>query len=269
MKSLFTKTAIAITLMASFTSTALYAHDNSCDVDLDASLTINKNTLEFFDKKDRTLYKIIDNKTLIIDGKLIDLNSKQQALVYDYSMSIRTLVPEVKDIALEGVDLALEGVGLVFDELLGEENEVGAELIEELSALKEEISTRFSMDHDFTIGADGLNGDEFLGDEFEDRIESAVEKAVMSSMGSLLVAVGQEMLFSNGDTDAFETRMENFGETIENEMEGRAEKIELKAEKLCLSIVEIDHLEEQLKATIDEMSAINVITIARNLHNEI
>ena len=29
-----------------------------------------------------------------------------------------------------------------------------------------------------------------------------------------MIAVGQEMLFSGGDMDAFETRMENFGQHI-------------------------------------------------------
>jgi len=263
-KAIFTKlpkTLIAVTLLSVFLSKALYAHD-SCDVELEAGVTINESSIEFFDsdKKKQTLYKIDDNN-LIVDGDYVSLNDEQQALVEQYSSNIRAMVPQVRNIALEGVDLALEGVNLAFNELLGEGNDIGADLTQELSSLKEEVATRFTVENGFTIGENGLDNDELLGDEFEQRIESAVEKAVMGSMGSLLVALGQEMLFSGGDTDAFETRMESFGENIEHEMESRAKKIEQKAELLCLDVIEIDKIEDQLQASIESLEDINVITV--------
>ena len=264
-KAIFTslpKTLIAVTVLSVFLSKALYAHD-SCDVELDAGVTINDSFIEFFDpnKKQQTLYKIDSDNNLIVGGDYVALDDEQQALVGQYSSSIRAMVPQVRNIALEGVDLALEGVNLAFNELLGEGNDVGADLTQELSLLKEEVSTRFTVEHGFTIGENGLDEDELLGEEFEQRIESAVEKAVMGSMGSLLVAIGQEMRFSGGDTDAFETRMESFGENIEHEMASRAEKIEQKADLLCLDVVELDHIEEQIKANIESLANINVITV--------
>jgi hypothetical protein len=104
-----------------------------------------------------------------------------------------------------------------------------------------------------------------MGSEFEQRIENAVEKAVVSSMGSLLIALGQEMLFSDSADNTFETRMESFGENIANEMEARADKIELKAEQLCVSVHKIDQLEEQLKASITELAPFDVLTTSINL----
>ena len=265
-KSIFTiqssKTLVAATLFSILASTATYAHE-SCDVDLEAGLTINESSIEFFapDKKKQVLYVIDNNNHLTIRGESVVLNAQQQALVTKYSTSIRAMVPQVRHIALEGVDLALEGVNLVFNELLGEGNKVGAELTQELSLIKEEVSTRFTIAHGFTIGESGLDDNGLLGEEFEQRIESAVEKAVMSSMGSLLVSLGQEMMFSGGDSDAFETRMESFGENVEHEMELRAEKIERKANSLCLAAVDIDQLEEALKASIRPLANINVITV--------
>jgi len=264
-KAIFTKlpkTLIAVTLLSVFISKSLYAHD-SCNVDLEAGITINESSIEFFDpdKKQQPLYIIDSHSNLIVDGETVALDNNQQALVTQYSSNIKAIVPKVRGIALEGVDLALEGVNLAFNELLGEGNDLGADLTQELSSLKEEVSTRFTIENGFTVGENGLDDDELLGEEFEQRIESAVEKAVMGSMGSLLVALGQEMMFSGGDTDAFETRMESFGENIEHEMESRAEKIEQKAKLLCLDVVKIDQIEEQLKASIEPLENINVITV--------
>lgn len=268
------KILIAVSVASIFTSATLYAHD-ACDIKLDAGFTLNTTSIEFFnsnqdsDNKKEILYKIDNDHSLIVRGKAIDLDEHQQALVTQYATNIRAIVPQVKTIAIEGVDLALEGVNLAFNELLGEGNDVGAELTHELSSLRDEVDTRFTAEHGFTIGENGLDGksftgEEILGEEFEQRIESAVEKAVMNSMGSLLVVIGQEMLFSGGDSDAFETRMESFGESIADEMELRAEKIERKADALCIAIADIDKLEEQLKANISPLANINVISATFN-----
>ena len=271
-KAIFTKlpkTLIAVTVLSVFLSKALYAN-NSCDVELEEGVTINESSIEFFDSdnNNQTLYKIDDDNNLIVGGDYVSLDNDQQVLVEQYSSNIRAMVPQVRNIALEGVDLALDGVNLAFNELLGEGNDVGADLTHELSSLKEEVSARFTVEHGFTIGENGLDEDELLGEEFEERIESAVETAVMGSMGSLLVALGQEMMFSGGDTNAFEARMESFGENIEYEMESRAEQIEQKADLLCLGVMEINNIEEQLRASIEALESINVITVSHSHSHE-
>jgi len=251
------------TLLASailLATSSAYAHD-SCDVELDMGLNISKNTIEFLSDNDQLRYKIINNETLMIGGEELSLTDSQQSLVTDYSNSIRAVVPEVKTIAFEGIDLAVDGVNMAFNELLGEGNDVGAELTQELSNIRAELDERFSEDKTFHINNEGIDTEDFLGEEFEQRIETVVENAVLQSMGSILVAVGQEMLFSGSSADSLETRMENFGEQIESEMEARAEKIEEKADALCYSIANIDVLEEQLKAEISELASYNLVTI--------
>ncbi|GAA6170894.1 hypothetical protein NBRC116592_05640 [Colwellia sp. KU-HH00111] len=266
------KSIIAAALFSIFVSTATYAHDEheTCDVELEAGLTINQSSIEFFDPDNRqhALYVIDENNQLSIGGNDVVLTAPQQVLVAEYSSRIRAMVPEVRAIAIEGVDLALEGVNLVFNELLGEGNNVGSDLTQELSAIKDEVLTRFTIKHGFTVGDNGLENDELLGNEFEQRIETAIEKAMMGSMGHLLVSLGQEMMFSGGDSDSFETRMEAFGENIEQQMELRAEKIERKANSLCVGAVEIDQLEEALKASISPMSNINVISVQQSLEHQ-
>lgn len=268
MKQLLSKLTTTKLLMPAVISMAVVsagaqAHDN-CDVDLDAGFSINNTTIQFLDKHDKPLYTISNDESLTVNGKEVELNEAQQALVYRYSSEIRAVVPKVQAVAIEGVDLAIEGVNLAFNELLGEGNDLGRDLTLELDQIREEIDTRMSAEHGFSIGANGIDNGEFLGEDFEQRIESVVEKAVMNSMGSLLVALGQEMMFAGGDVDAFETRMENFGENIEQQMQVRAEKIEHEALALCQAITEIDQLEEQMKAQIKQLADINVISVNKH-----
>ncbi len=251
-------------------STPILAHDvntDSCDVDLNAGVKITTNSIEF-SKNGESLYQIVGRDGLIVDGEAIMLSSSQAALVQDYSNSIRAVVPEVKSIAIEGIALATEGVNLAFNELLGEGNEVGAELTHELANLSNEIDNRLSVENGIEIGEDGVVGEDFFGEEFEQRIEENIERAIKNSMGSLLIAVGQEMMFSGGDMEAFETRMEDFGQRIEHQMETRGLALEQKADAICESIVAIDQLETELQNEIDALSDINIIEVSHHGKNK-
>ena len=258
------KLLLASTLM--LTTTSLYAHDN-CDVELEGGISINSTAIEFSKNKE-SLYKIMADNSLIVDGQGVDLTASQQTLVTKYASSIRAVVPEVKSVAIEGIDLAIEGVNMAFDELLGAGNDVSEDLTRELTTLRDQVQMRFDTDKGFSIDEDGFAGEEFFGADFEQRIESVVENAVQKSMGSLLIAVGQQMLFS-GDAQAFETKMENFGKQIENEMETRGQQLAAKGEQLCQSVVEIDQLEEQLKTQIDELQAIDILTVKNQTSDSI
>ena len=262
----FHYTLIASAFTVSLASSTAFSHE-SCNVDLSAGFTINTNSIEFLqdegenDGKQRSLYKIIEGKKLLIDSQNIELTDTQQALLQKYDEKIRQLVPQVRSVAIEGVDLAVDGVNLAFNALLGEGNSVAADLTKELTLIRAQVIDKLSIENGISVGVDGLESEELLGKDFDQRIESAIEKAVLNSMGSIMIAVGRQMMAADGDGQNFETRMEDFGDTIEREMTVRTAQIEKKAQALCLSIAEVDALEEQLKWQIKPLADTNVFTV--------
>lgn len=275
--SIFHKTLAASALLYAFASAPLLAHE-SCDVSLTAGISINSQKIEFYEPNSeneseqsnqlnipsKSLYKITADNQLVVNGETISLTKQQQHLITDYAQSIRTLVPKVKTLAIEGVDLALEGVDLAFTRLLGEGNDVGSQLNQDLLLIREAVDTKLSIEQGVSFGFNGNDHNEIvselMGDDFEQRIENTIAKAVMNSMANLLVSLGQEMLFSGGANNDFEARMESFGDDIASEMEARTAKIEKKADQLCLSIKQIDQLEEQLKESIVQLKGFDVLT---------
>jgi len=264
------KTLLATVVLLS--STSAFAHNNDdCDVDTHGGVSIAQHEIAFYKQSEHKggeqgtlLYKIVDDNTLMIDSKKIELTSSQQALLHDYSTSIRAVIPEVRSVAIEGIDLAVDGITLAFDELLGKNNEVTSDLTEELAKIRSEIDNRFNGNQTIYFDENGFDGEEFFDKQFEKNIESVVENAVKKSMGTLLIAVGKEMLFSGGDSGAFETRMEKFGDELESKMEFKAANIEKRANGLCNSLVNIDNLEQQLQDNISQLSHINVLTVTHN-----
>ncbi|SEK30778.1 Protein of unknown function [Colwellia chukchiensis] len=256
------KTLIATALLIA--STASYAHDNSfsseaCHVDLHGGINIDAKQITF-SKNKAPLYTISDNQTLLVQGQKVTLTAQQQALVNDYATKVRALVPEVKSLALDAIDLAIDGVNLAFNELLGQGNKVSTELTTQLTTIRAEVDREFDQNKGFYIDEEGFSGDDYFNDDFEQRIESAVENTIKNSIGGLMIALGQEMLASGGDMSAFEDKMTRFGEHIEHEMTTRSATLEQRADALCQEVIAIDNLEGQLQASITELARYNMLT---------
>ena len=257
-------TCSLLLLATNLTSTNVFAHD-TCNIKLESGIKITNQHIQFLDDEKNSLYKIIDDQILVIDGQPIALNDNQQSIITQYSTNIRAVVPQVKDIALDAIELASEGINLAFNELLGEGNDVGAEVTGELAIIQEQLASHFASNKGIYIdnnGIDrnGVDGDEILGEDFQERINGVVEKIIKNSMGSLLIAVGQQILYSAGDMDAFETRMEDFSEHIADEMQRRSQAFEARGQLICTAVVDIDTLETNLQSSISALSTINVIS---------
>ena len=257
--------SIVISIIGLLLSFPLLAHQ-SCAIELSAGLEIKATSITFFEqnsgrqKSKLALYTINDNDSLSISREKISLTLEQSILIDAYDTHIRQLVPKVKSIAIEGVDLAIDGVSISFNSLLGEGNTVGQELITELLELRQKIDVSLSNEYEIIIGVDGLESDNLLGEDFELRIESAMRKAVMGSMGSLLVALGKQMI--NDDELGFDNKIDTFSQTIGREMESRAKIIEGKVEQLCSDFIKLEMIETQLQESIAQLQPINVFNVS-------
>jgi hypothetical protein len=250
------------TLFASFlmlTAGSAAAH-SACNMELAAGLRITDKSIEFY-KDDKQAYKILEDKYLVVKGSTLKLSQPQQDVVANYAASIRAAVPEVHGMAVDGIDLAIEAITITFDSLLGEKNQISAQLATELSNLKSDVNRYFSSGDAITFnhGSDGIP--DFLGKHFETRVERIVETSVQNSIGSIMIAMGKEVLASGGNMEAFEARMNKFGEQMEAQMNSKAELLEARGEKLCGSMRAVDAGEEQLKQAVPALESFNFIRV--------
>jgi len=239
-------------------------YSDSCKIDLNGSVSISQSDIEFV-KHDNSVYKIIDDRFLVINDKEVQLTEHQQELITQFSTDIRALIPKAKNVATDALDLASEGVNLVFNELLGENNTAVKDLSSHLEEINQEIEMSFSTNQTIHFNENGFVNHSLFGKEFEERIKSVVEQTIKNSFGSVIVAVGWELFFSGGEIEAFETRMDRFGKKIEHEMEVRSQRIEKKAHILCEDLMKIDTLEEVMRNEVSELAKFNMLsTLGKN-----
>lgn len=249
------KTFIASVLM--FAAGSAAAH-TSCDLELNAGLRISGDSIEVYDA-DNAVYKIVDDQYLQVNGQQLALTGAQQIAVANYAASIRAAVPEVRGMALDGIDLAIDAITITFDGLLGENNQVSVQLMTELTNVKSDVNRYFSSGKPISFNRENKSVPDFLGKQFETRIERIMETSVQNSIGSIMFAVGREVLKSGGDMQAFEARMNKFGEQIEQQMNARASAMEARGEKLCTVMQAVDAHEEQFKQAIPAVESFNMI----------
>lgn len=230
-----------------------------CDVELEGGLRITNQALEFTEG-DKTRFKILNDQILIVDGRALNLDSHQQALVAQYAGSIRALVPEIHQLTLDGIDLASQAAGLVFQEFLGPENKTAKKIRAEFLLLRNDIEKNFASDTSLNINQKGFDDRDYFGMEFEKRIGNIIEASGEEISWAFVKSIGTA-IFSNDKNGNFAARMNKFGEKIEHEMSARAEKMERRGASVCMAVSALDRKEEEFRQAIREINSFNLIRL--------
>ncbi|WP_342805253.1 DUF2884 family protein [Alteromonas sp. M12] len=234
---------------------------NECDVSMDGQVSLINNVLTITTEANDVI-KIDAGEALFVNGQRMDVNRDQERWVSEYYNGIYDAVPVAAELALDGVAIANVAVSEVLGNLLGTDSNAVDKIQEKLDQIKEKIEFNFYAD-DGSIHIDSANfsdGD-FLGAQWQQDFEETVEEVVTASIGHLMIALGTELIFGDGDTDAFDERLDNFGQNIEQKIEARAEKLEQKADAFCMRLASIDYAENKLQNSMQELSGLNLITV--------
>ena len=240
-------------------SSAAMAQD--CNMNIKGHMTLNHSNLTLKLDDNRSL--LLDGHSARLNGNAMNLDADQLYLLNSYHQKVETLAPKVANLALDAVSLANEGINRAFNELLGEDNDLVADLSAEIENLRGKLTTEFyAQDGSIRFDSARFEDGEFLGEDFEKEFEQRIESLVQRSMGSLMIALGKEMLFSGGDMKAFEARMESFGAQLEADMEAKADDIEAKAEVLCVDLRALDRLENEINDEIPALANLDMIKVS-------
>ncbi|WP_414828536.1 DUF2884 family protein [Alteromonas sp. H39] len=258
-----TRTTLSIIAAGMLVSGAVNAHaefnNDHCDVELDGNIQYYKGLLTV-DMNNGSTMTITDDYELTINGESVSLTSEQQRWVEDYYDQIDTAIPMTLNIAAEGLEIASTAVGEVFGELLGADDEMVREFDDLFTGLSQEMKTRFyDAQGNIRVNSNEFNQPGWFDNAWENEFEARIESLVSQSVGRIMVAIGTEMMFGDGDMTAFEQKMERFGESIENRVEKQARALEDDAEALCAVLAKADYAEKQMQKHIDGLDDLNLL----------
>ncbi|MCJ8320062.1 MAG: YggN family protein [Colwellia sp.] len=239
------------------------AFAKQCSVNFNYGIVIDPTHIRMLDHG-KTYVQINNDKQLFISGREIQLTLEQQTLINDYALGIRTQVPEIVSIALEGVDIGLKAVNKVIGGLTGENSASHQKIQQHFEEIKMRIYMRFNhSDQNYYLARQDFdNFDELFSGEFEQELEEIISQSV----GTILMAVGEAMITTDNSelsdeqrTLSLEQRMENMGKELELEVVSQTNALENKADKFCQSLMELNKIEDELQQNIAELSTFNLL----------
>lgn len=257
---------IASSFVLTSISTAVMAQDeHSCNVNFDKDLSINSQLVSMKDAGTE-LWRINNSGQLWLYGKAVTTDHDTQALLREYQAGIRTQTLETVALVEDALVLASDAVSSVLTELTGDSLQQHPTLQTALDKIKtstESIVVR-SGDTIDIYGSRFDNLDNAFGPEFE----QAIEEAVTSSMGSIMMLVGKAMASGEGNfeqrMEAFGERMQRFGEDLEARMDIKAQALEQRGDAMCANLQQLDTLETQIQQAIPQMQQHDLIDINSN-----
>jgi len=258
---IITSISASLILTASLGVHAHSVESDHCDINVDGNLVFEDKTLTItLNNGGKAVFTA--NGDVIVDGETLDLDSHAYQQAQNYYHSVQDSVPVTIEVAKEAVAIANTAIVEVFSQLLGDEYQLTQEFDEFFTDVNYEIDNKFyTEDGAFYMDTASFHEGQWNDSEWEQQFEEKVESLVAKSIGRLLVTLGTEMLFNDGDTSDFETRMENFGDSLEQRLTIRGEELEVKAEQLCTLLAQADIAEDALAEDVPELSELNVFNV--------
>ena len=232
-----------------------------CDINFNYGVIIDPAHVRIVDQG-QTYVQINGQHQLFVNGREILLTDKQKEQLSDYTTGIRSQVPAIVSIAIEGVELGLKAVNKVISGLTGENSASHQQFQERFDEMKSRLRARFNHSDDsyYIAPQDFDDFDEVFAGEFEKEIETIVS----NSVGTILIAVGEAMTHreeqsSEQRAETFDQRIETMGNDIKLDISNQANALEEKAAIICASLVQLDALENKLQLEIPALSEFNLI----------
>lgn len=261
MKTLLIATGFALTSI----STAVMAHDShhSCNINFDKDISI---TSELVSMKDAgtELWRINSNGQLWLDGRQVETDRDTQKLLKDYQAGVRTQTLETVALVEDALVLAADAVNSVLTELTGDTLDSHPSLQNAMDKIKTSTETVVKRNGD-SVEIYGSRFDS-IDDAFGEEFEQAIEEAVTSSMGNILMIVGKAMSSGEGNfeqrMEAFGEKMERFGEDLEARMESKAQLLEQRGDAMCANLQQLDALESQIQQALPQMQKYDLFDVS-------
>lgn len=258
------KLLIASGFVLTSLSTAVMAHDShSCNVKIDKDLAINAEVVRMSDAGTE-LWRINKDGQLWLEGKAVTTDNATNRLLRDYQAGIRSQTLETVQLVEDALLMATEAVDAVLTELTGDSLVNHPTLQTAMDNIKASTDSIVVRQGD-TIEIYGSRFDR-LDDAFGEEFEQAIEDAVTSSMGSILMLVGKAMASGEGNfeqrMEAFGQRMERFGEDLEARMETRSQALEQRGDAMCENLQQLDAIEAAVQQALPQMQQYDLIDVS-------
>lgn len=238
------------------------ANAKSCDIQLQYGILITPEHIRILNRNTTTI-QINNDEQLFINGDWIQLESHEIALLRSFSRGLRTEVPQIVGIAMEGADIGL----MALDKIMSGIADTGdGELFqEEFADFRSRFKQKFNhIDNKFYIAPQSLDQ---LADFFEDELGQEIKKVVTGSLGAVLVALGEAINSNESGNERnivdVSKQLERLEAGIEKQLSAKSEVLEKKATQFCQRLKELNRTESELHVMLPQLKPYDLVVLKK------
>lgn len=233
---------------------------DSCDIELQYGILITPEHIRISDRH-FTRVQINHDEQLFIDGDWISLERHEEALLKSFSQGLRTEVPQIVGIAMEGAEIGL----LALDRIVSGIADSGDDELfrDELEGFRSRFRQKFNhFDDKFYIAPQSLDK---LNEFFKDELGQQVKEVLTGSLGAVLIALNEAINFGAGSqaherVDVSE-QLARLEAKIEQQLSAKSLILERKALQFCERLTELNQTESELQLMVPKLRAYDVVKL--------
>lgn len=252
------KLLIAATLFSSMTM----ASEHNCSLQLKDDLVINQSQVEL-KRGDESLWRINNQGALWVKGQSVETDRATSADLQQYQAGLRDGAKDTVALVADALDIANTAVTRVMEQFGVDASEQSSKINAALNKMRNNIDQVVYRDgDDITIHGSKMDR---IGNGFDEEMSKAVEESMAEVTGNVLMMVGKAMAGGEGTFEqrmqAFETKMDKFGEELDAEMSAKGDALDARGEQICQKLQRLDVLEQQIQANVPQMLDYDVISV--------
>lgn len=252
------KLLIAATLFSSMTM----ASESNCSMQLNDDLIVNSNQVEL-KRGDESLWRINNQGALWIKGQVVDTDRATSANLQQYQAGLRDSAKDTVVLVADALEIANTAVTRVMEQFGVDTGDQRSKVNAALDKMRSNID-QVVYSHGDEIQIHGSKMDS-LDNGFDKELSIAMEESMAEVTGNVLMMVGKAMAGGEGTFEqrmqAFETKMDKFGEDLDAEMQAKGDALEARGQLICNKLQTLDSLEQQIQAQVPQMADFDVIKV--------
>ncbi|MFC4528868.1 DUF2884 family protein [Dyella halodurans] len=230
-------------------------HDGQCGYSTDFDVRVTQDSIDFRRDAGHPAKIVMHDGHLSVDGRDVVVSADDAARLRNYESQVRSLLPDVAEIAREGVNIgyaAMRAVLLTF----AENDDERHDMVGRLEANHRQVLARID---------EGLGKGVWKPHDLDELIEGSIQQSVSDLVGKVTGAAVKAAL--SGDQNkvaALEARADSLDHTIDKEVNARADQLGKRADALCPRLHALDSLQQQFQFRLQDGSRLRLLSRERD-----
>lgn len=242
--------AAGVLVAGSGQAVEVHSHNGNCGYSSDYDVTVMPDGIGFRRDSGHPGDVFMHDGHLRVDGRDVAVGADDAGRLRDYETQVRSLLPEVAEIAREGVDIgyaAMRTVLLTFAENDSERRD----MVSRLDRNHREALARIDA---------GLGKGMWKPHDMDDVIETGVQQSVSDIVGKVTgAAVTAALSGDQSKVAALQARAESLDKSIDHEVNSRSDDLNRRAGALCPRLGALEKLQQQFQFRLQDGAPLQLL----------